>query len=397
MNILFTSYRGLEAGGAQVSTYLLAKELKKAGHNVIIASTGNFPGIKTYNIKKFSKRFFFLHKNYMASFFSKIIEKEKIDIVQVQELSVFEGSWIAARKNFVPLVVQFKWFWFACPNENCFIDNTMCKECGYIKLLKCRRNQIFYPYKALKWSVIKKMQPLLNSADAKLAYPALFEQLEKCGIKNAHEFWVPIDLKSMRADKKKARQIEKRLNIKHPVILFIGRMDYTKGALQLLKSISLKDSLKKITILMVGEGPEKEKCEKFADKNNINAIFVGEVNPKNVPSYYSIADIVVFPSLWHEPFGRISLEAMAAGKPVIGSKVGGIQYVIEDGKTGFLVDPFDKEKWTEKIELLVKDKKLREKMGKDGLKKVKKEYSIEKLTKKTIKIYKKAIKEHKTN
>ena len=91
---------------------------------------------------------------------------------------------------------------------------------------------------------------------------------------------------------------------------------------------------------LYGEGPLKEELQQFIDKNGLDAKIYPPVPYDQVPQLYADSDIIVFPSIWPEPFGRISIEAMAAGKPVIGSAVGGIKETIESGK-GILVKPGD--------------------------------------------------------
>ena len=106
-----------------------------------------------------------------------------------------------------------------------------------------------------------------------------------------------------------------------------------------------------------------------------------------IKEIYSKSDIIVFPSVWQEPFGRIAIEAMSFGIPVVGSNVGGIKNIIIDGKTGFLVDPFDLKGWKDKINLLVRDRKLRLKLGREGKKIALKEYNVDIIAKKFEGIY----------
>ncbi len=77
-----------------------------------------------------------------------------------------------------------------------------------------------------------------------------------------------------------------------------------------------------------------------------------------LPYYYSSADVCVLPS-FYESFGLVSLEAMACGTPMIASRVGGLPFVIEDGKTGFLVPVGDSTILAEKIAQLLTDSRLR--------------------------------------
>jgi glycosyltransferase involved in cell wall biosynthesis len=93
---------------------------------------------------------------------------------------------------------------------------------------------------------------------------------------------------------------------------------------------------------------------------------VGWLSQEALPQLYEKADICVFPSVWPEPFGRVAVEAMAAGKPVIASRVGGLKDIVVDGKTGFLVKPGDADELAKKINILLDNPKLRDSMGKNG-------------------------------
>ena len=85
-------------------------------------------------------------------------------------------------------------------------------------------------------------------------------------------------------------------------------------------------------------------------------------------------DALAMPSHW-EGFGLTAVEAMAAAKPVVGTKVPGLQEIIVDGETGFLVNIGDAEALAEKLILLIKDEKLRTDMGLAGRKRVQNKFS----------------------
>jgi len=81
---------------------------------------------------------------------------------------------------------------------------------------------------------------------------------------------------------------------------------------------------------------------------------------------YAESDICVVPSIWQEPFGMVALEAMATGRPVVASKVGGLATSVVDGETGFHAPPGDVGIWAEKLNRLLDDAKLRVQMGRKG-------------------------------
>ncbi len=94
--------------------------------------------------------------------------------------------------------------------------------------------------------------------------------------------------------------------------------------------------------------------------------FAGQCSRDEIRKYYGACDVFVT-APWYEPFGITPLEAMACARPVIGSKVGGIQFTVRDGETGFHVPPRDPAAIAEKLQLLYRDPVLRRQLGASAL------------------------------
>jgi glycosyltransferase involved in cell wall biosynthesis len=90
---------------------------------------------------------------------------------------------------------------------------------------------------------------------------------------------------------------------------------------------------------------------------------VGWHDHRQIRALYAQADICVTPSIWAEPFGMVAVEAMASGRPVIASRVGGLQTIVTEGETGFLYDPDDVDALAAHLETLLDDAALRQRMG----------------------------------
>ena len=90
----------------------------------------------------------------------------------------------------------------------------------------------------------------------------------------------------------------------------------------------------------------------------------------------------------YEAFGRVIAEAQACETPVVATKVGGIPEIVENGKTGFLVNYGEWDKLKERLEELLDDEKLRRKMGKAGRKRMIKKFSKSVVVNKLDRIYK---------
>jgi len=189
------------------------------------------------------------------------------------------------------------------------------------------------------------------------------------------------------------------------ILLFVGALDkahYFKGIEFLIDAFNLVDYSiapnisNRIRLLIVGEGNLKEKYRQKVLELNLQdkIIFSEYVSDKDLPKYYNLADAVVLPSTDRsEAFGITLIEAMACGKPVIAASLPGVRSVIESGINGFLFEVKNEGDLTNRINKLLSDEKLREKMGQAGREKVEKFYNQEVLIKKLEKIYFELIKQ----
>ena len=135
----------------------------------------------------------------------------------------------------------------------------------------------------------------------------------------------------------------------------------------------LREIRKGLDVLLRAAAKLREKRDDFKIFATIDRPFsedyivpMGWLDHQKIVKVYQDMDICVIPSLWEEPFGMVATEAMACGKPVVASKAGGLRDSIEDGVTGFHFPPDDANTLSEKINILLDDPSLREKMGRAG-------------------------------
>jgi glycosyltransferase involved in cell wall biosynthesis len=131
-------------------------------------------------------------------------------------------------------------------------------------------------------------------------------------------------------------------------------------------------------------------AEKLGIKKNI--VFLGWRD--DLAEILSLYDIFVLPSL-NEGMGRVLVEAMALGKPVVASNIGGIPNLIQHKKNGFLVPPQNPEELAQHIQILLEDKNLRIQMGLEG-KKLSSNYSAKKMVEHIESLYSLLLKNMKT-
>lgn len=163
--------------------------------------------------------------------------------------------------------------------------------------------------------------------------------------------------------------------------LYFGRLSKEKGIETLLKAHQ-KTTIK-FPLKIVGTGP----MEADLRLNYPNAEFLGYKTGQELNDLIANAAFVIVPSEWYENCSMVVLEAMAFGKPIIGSRIGGIPEQIEDGKTGFLFEMGNSDELAEKMSLLAADSDLRQLFGKNSRIKLETEYSLDDHCQKLMKIY----------
>lgn len=147
-----------------------------------------------------------------------------------------------------------------------------------------------------------------------------------------------------------------------PIVIFIGNLVKQKGLKYLLES--KKNSKTKYTLLIYGDGPEKESLKKYIQTNNIQDTYLmGKTNTpeKIIPE----SDIMVLPSI-SEGASIVALESMACGKPLIATNTGNIGNVIANNENGIIVPPKNSKILQEAIDNLVTNKEKRDKIGKNA-------------------------------
>ena len=142
-------------------------------------------------------------------------------------------------------------------------------------------------------------------------------------------------------------------------VVFVGRLKRQKGVHVLLEAMEEIDK----RLLIVGDGPERDRLEALAEKFNVDVEFVGEVDPEAVEEYLKEGSVFVLPSVTGEGLPNAVLEAMAVGLPVIGTDTGGVRNAIIEGETGYVVEPGDSESLRERLERLTTDSTLQNQLG----------------------------------
>jgi glycosyltransferase involved in cell wall biosynthesis len=186
-------------------------------------------------------------------------------------------------------------------------------------------------------------------------------------------------------------EIRKKLGLgKRPLVLFIGRLSQQKGVEYLIYSAgAVLEKIPEARFVVAGEGNLKGSLEKFSRHVGLDGkiIFAGFVPEKELPSYYSAADVFVYPSVF-EPFGISVLESLLSGTPAITSREAGVMEMLPEMASLKGVKPGDSEELADRIVRILKDRR-RVSDRENGI--LARTYSWEKSAREILNIYQKVI------
>lgn len=171
--------------------------------------------------------------------------------------------------------------------------------------------------------------------------------------------------------------------------VYFGKVSREKGLLTLVQAMK---EIKTSKLLIIGEGELKKDLEKYILQENIAGIkFLGHIKGERLKTTIRNSQLAILPSEWYENCPASILEAFALGKPVIGSDIGGIPELIEDGVDGLLFEPGNAEELSEKIAYLISRPQLGEQMGKNARKKMEEKYNPEVYYQRLMGVYQKLL------
>jgi glycosyltransferase involved in cell wall biosynthesis len=268
----------------------------------------------------------------------KKIRQEKYDIVHVQNFFplLSPSIFYASKKSNTKVVMSVRNYRLICPNALLYVNGKICMDCVGKKIpspaifKKCYRKSAAASSAVVAMlSVHNFMHTWKNKIDGFICVSKFVkEQLETGGI-DKNKMHVKYNFVTT--------DIEPNFEGGNYYV-YAGRLSEEKG-IQLLLDTFKNNSRK---LIIVGDGPLKNIVELYAAENK-NIIYCGKLPLEKIYAIIANAKALIFPSKWHEPFGRTIVEAFAHGTPVIASSLGGIKEIIEHGYNGFLFDPFKKE------------------------------------------------------
>jgi len=216
----------------------------------------------------------------------------------------------------------------------------------------------------VKWYLFYRIRKAVRLADGfRVTNEVMKEKFLEWGVKK------PILVEPTPVDVESFLSVQK-VRVDLPQILFAGRLSSEKNIAMLVRAVKNLDS--KLQLLVVGEGAEQEKLLSEAAQDQ-RIKFLGPKNHDELREIYKSVDIFVLPSNT-ETFGKVLIEAGAAGCALVATKTAGAMSIIENGVSGVLVELGDQQGLEEALSKLIEGRQLREKLA-QGAREMAKRYN----------------------
>ncbi len=344
-------------GGSEWSTYYLASELVKYGHEVTIITPNygtknqemwhglkiiRFPFLKIF--KNFEQISPFWHTNIiwvvLSTFYLiKICKSQKVDILHLQGKYFSPSGYIVKLILKIPVILTTRDYQLICNYAFCLWNKK--KACNLVEYFtkdyeKFKNEylngtlwKIFHPILSIRGRIIRNLYKFFAmKLDLIICISKYQESIYK-----ANDFTnTTVIYNSMDFSRLKNIEIKKNL-------LFAGRLTPGKGISLLFEALpTIFNRYPGFTLQIVGEGFLKKDLisRSIKDKYKGKIRFIGKISHKKLLEFYSRSIVTIVPSLWPEPFGRVALESISQGTPVVVTNRGGLKEIIGNFNTGII-------------------------------------------------------------
>lgn len=324
----------------------------------------------------------------------KLLKKEKPDIVHLNNFAhqISPSILDVFHKYKIPTVMTLRDYKLVCPSYTMLANGNPCEKCKNGKyywcfLKKCTKNSYIKSFlNTIEMYLHHKILHIYNQIDLIIATSQfLREKHMEMGFRNKI-VCLPNFVNT--EDYLPGYQWEEK------AIVYFGRLSSEKGLFTLLNAVKGLD----IQLKMIGDGQIRQGLEQKVRSEGINnVVFMGYKAGGELKKEIKSSMVTVLPSEWYEAFGRTIIESYALGKPVIGSRIGGIPELVKDNETGLTFEPGNSEDLKNKIGYFLKNPNLVIKMGKNAKKFVEENFNPEKHYQELMKIYNTVLKRRKEN
>ena len=371
MKILFANKFFYRNGGSEVVMFQERDYLLGAGHEVVdfsMQDERNFPsansaffvGRQDYRggegrLGKLKSAFSLIHSAEAVDRISALIRQTRPDLMHCHNIYHQLTSSIigAAKKLGVPVVLTLHDYKPVCPTYNRLRDGKPCSDCldgdfSHVLRNRCADGSLGKSALLYAEAIVQRAMGSYEKVDAFIA-PSRYMQESI-----AHR--VPGDRIKLLYNGIDTKAVQGS-GADDGYVLFLGRLVKEKGVETLLKAHAI--SVAGWRLVVAGTGPLGDDLKAKYNPSN----FVGYIAGDALKAMIDQASVVVVPSEWYENCPMSVLEAMTYGKPVVGSRMGGIPELVEDGKTGLLYEAGNVAELASILDRLMSSAELRKQMG----------------------------------
>jgi glycosyltransferase involved in cell wall biosynthesis len=383
--ICSNSYPPHFIGGAELSAHNMAEVFKKRGYDILVftglindkkkrysVSTHVYRGIRVFRVNLHSRDlspdfFDFFHKE-VETHFSDLLDRFSPDVIHFHNIPGLSVGLIhIAKHRKIKTVLTLHDYWGICQKNTLLKqegrvcdDISECKDC-LSTISGIRWNNL--PIRMRKDFIFFQIQAV-DTIICASRYVA--KRYVEAGIDEKKICVIPCGINIERFSKIPREKVKSRIRFS-----YVGHLGRHKGIHVLVDALALLKKKDRIQINIIGDGELrdylKRKVKAIGWDNSVR--FWGKVDNQQIENVYRETDVLLVPSIWPEAFGIIIIEAMASGIPVIASRIGGIPEIIEDGKTGYLIEAGNAKELANKMSEFIAEPSKISLLGKNGFKK----------------------------
>ena len=325
-----------KAGGAGWSTRALALALAEAGHEVHVVTTADGPandrGVPVIRVPGVEGRF---RRGAMTEIFRSTLEHEARDVDVVHAQHALSALGVLALEGRRRTVVTVRDHWPVCFWSTRISQGALCPRCSTSGMWRCIDRRlprlsapVAIPY--MKHDLGLKQRTLARADGVIAVSEAIATELRAVSVSRVQVIPNIVDAQEVNAIAAEASTIP----LPARFLLFVGKLEANKGALDLIPSVALSKA--NLPLVVLGSGSGRDAILGEAERRGIEVILPGWTERGDVLRAMKRAEALVFPSTWPEPLSRVLLEALALGTPIAAVDTGGTSELIEDGKSGLL-------------------------------------------------------------
>ncbi|ADO55208.2 glycosyltransferase family 4 protein [Paenibacillus polymyxa] len=263
-----------------------------------------------------------------------LLLRVKPDVVHVHNFFpvISPSVYHACERLGIPVVQTLHNYRLICPAATFMRGNEVCEKCLHGTLLHSIRHGCYRgsQLQTIPVAAMIKFNELIGTWQHKVSrYIALTEFARD----KFAESGIPLDRIAVKPNFVHHQTVKAKYDPNDRYLLFVGRISAEKGVRNLLQAWSQLEDRGGLRLVIIGEGPEKAELAAAHQQEDIR--FLGKQDGDTVLDCMSRAMYVMVPSIWYEGFPMTIVESYSVGTPVLCSRIGALEEVVEDGVTGF--------------------------------------------------------------